>query len=185
MTKTAGSVFAFAAAVVAASCAAPERQEWPNTYAGDGPDAFLTDDDFACLDDERFANVGGRRIWNVFGEPLQGQAVALAKSRMPGSYPVGTVVQLFPGEVMVKRGAGFSAATGDWEYLVLDPSSGASVITARGTTDVGNVGGTCLSCHGVAQAFDSVCFTNTSCIELPGFIDTNVVPARDDPRCQK
>ena len=67
---------------------------------------------------------------------------------------------------------------------MLDPSSGATVITARGTTEIGNVGGTCLSCHGRAQAFDTVCFTNTNCVPLPFFVDTRVDPARDDPRCR-
>jgi hypothetical protein len=167
-----------------AGCGAAGRQPWTNTFDGDGEDAFLVDDDFACLGDDRFTDVAGRRIWNVLDRQRQEQAVALARSGLPGAYPVGTVVQLFPGEAMVKRGRGFSPATNDWEYFVLDVDSGESVITARGTTDVGNAAGTCLSCHGAAQAFDTVCFTNSGCVELPFFIDTNVDPATDDPRCR-
>jgi hypothetical protein len=174
---------AFVAFVGLLGCAAAERQEWENTFVGDGDDAFLIDDDFACLADRRWADVAGRRVWNVFGGVRHTQAVALAESRAPGEYPVGTVLQLFPFEAMVKRGAGFSAATNDWEYLVLDTSSGSTVITARGTTDVGNPAGSCLSCHGAAAAYDSVCFTNSSCRPLPFFIDTNVDPASDE-RCR-
>ncbi len=170
--------------VLMGACGAADRQVWPDTFAGDGDDAFLVDDDFVCLGDARFVDVGGRRIWNVFGGQAQQRAEALARSAMPGSYPVGTVVQLFPGEAMVKRGRGFSPETNDWEYLVLDTGSGETVITARGTTEVGNPAGTCLSCHGAAAAFDSVCFTNSSCRPLPFFLDTRVVPERDDDRCR-
>jgi hypothetical protein len=179
-----GLALALASVVVVAACGAAERQQWEDTFTGDGEDAFLVDDDFVCLDDARIVDVGGRRIWNVLGGQQQEQAVALARSGAPGTYPVGTVVQLFPFEAMVKRGQGFSPATNDWEYLLLDTSSGESVITARGTTDIRNAAGTCLSCHGAAAAFDNVCFTNSSCKPLPAFIDTHVVPSRDDARCQ-
>lgn len=170
--------------VIVGGCGPAERQLWEDTFAGNGEDAFLVDDDFVCLDDERTVDVGGRRIWNVLDEDRQAQAVALARSGVPGLYPVGTVVQLFPFEAMVKRGHGFSPATNDWEYFILDTSSGETVITERGTTDVRNVGGTCLSCHGAAAAFDNVCFTNTNCAPLPFFVDTRVVPERDDARCR-
>lgn len=178
----AGCAVGFAFGMTA--CGAAERQQWEDTFVGDGDDAFLVDDDFVCLDDARFADVAGRRVWNVFGGEAQAAAEALARSGTPGTYPVGTVVQLFPFEAMVKRGHGFSAATNDWEYLLLDTSSGETVITARGTTDVRNIGGTCLSCHGAAAAFDNVCFTNTSCRPLPFFVDTHVEPNLDDARCQ-
>jgi hypothetical protein len=169
---------------IAVGCGTVEQQQWSDTFTGDGEDAFLVDDDFACLGDERFTDVGGRRIWNVLDRQRQEQAVGLARSGLPGTYPVGTVIQLFPGEAMVKRGAGFSPSTNDWEYFVIDTSSGASVITSRGTTEVRNPAGTCLSCHASAQAFDTVCFTNSNCVDLPFFIDTHVVPERDDPRCR-
>jgi hypothetical protein len=175
----------FAAALSVAGCAAAERQQWANTFTAAGDDAFLVDDDFVCLGDERFTDVAGRRIWNVFDRTRQEQAVALAKSGLPGTYPVGTVIQLFPGEAMVKRGRGFAPATNDWEYFVLDTSSGTSVITARGSTDVGNLAGSCISCHGAAQAFDTVCFTNSSCRDLPFFVDTNVDPLTEDERCAR
>jgi hypothetical protein len=181
---TLGGASTVALCAVMSACGAAERQHWDDTFTGDGDDAFLVDDDFVCLDDARFTDVGGRRIWNVFGGQAQEQAEGLARSGTPGTYPVGTVVQLFPSEAMVKRGQGFSPATNDWEYLLLDTSSGQTVITARGTTDVRNAAGTCLSCHGAATAFDNVCFTNSSCKPLPSFIDTHVVPARDDARCQ-
>jgi hypothetical protein len=173
----------FVGGLALTGCAPAERQQWTNTFDGDD-DAFLVDDDFVCLADARWTDVDGRRVWNVFGGTRHEQAVALAASRDPGEYPVGTVMQLFSFEAMVKRGKGFSPATNDWEYFVLDTGSGETVITARGTADVGNIGGSCLSCHGAASAFDNVCFTNQSCRPLPFFIDTHVEPRDDDPRCR-
>lgn len=177
------SVVMVAVVGVAVGCGGEvARQSWENTYAGSGEDLFLVDDDFTCLGDARWDIVGHSRVWNPLGH--QNEAVDHARQRSLGSYPVGTVIQLFPGEASVKRGRGFSPATGDWEFLVLNVDSGESVITARGTTDIGNAAGSCLSCHGGAQAFDYACFTNTSCVPLPSFINTTVVPADDDPRCR-
>ena len=171
-----------AAALLVAGCGdAPARQDWENTFDGEGDDLFLEDDDFPCLSDSRWDVVDGTRIWNPLGR--QAEAVARARQRDLGDYPVGTVVQLFPEEAMVKRGRGFSAATNDWEYFVLHVASGQTVITSRGSTDVGNAAGSCVGCHGAASAFDSICFTNTSCAPLPFFINTDVDPSTD-PRCQ-
>ncbi|HEY1100351.1 MAG TPA: hypothetical protein VGF99_15540 [Myxococcota bacterium] len=171
------------ACVVAAGCGGSgARQEWTNDFVTDGEDAFLVDDDFVCLDDARFDVVGHSRIWNVLGH--QQQAVDFATGGDIGTYPVGTVLQLFPGEASVKRGKGFSPATGDWEFFLLDTESGETVIRERGTTEISNVGGTCLKCHGGANAYDYACFSNDGCGDLPFFIDTNVVPAEDDARCR-
>ena len=59
-----------------------------------------------------------RQVDNFFVDNLAGNlngtlAVALAGS---GEYPEGSVVQLIPGEVMVKREKGFSAITNDWSF---------------------------------------------------------------------
>ena len=158
------------------------RTEWVNTFEAVGDDAFLVDDDFVCLADSRYEQIGKTRIWNALGR--QQQAVEHARSGGIGAYPVGTVIQLFPGEASVKRARGFSPATGDWEFFVLNVDSGESVITERGTTEIANIGGTCLSCHGRANAFDYACFTNTGCGPLPFFINTDMQPDRDDPRCR-
>ena len=133
------------------------------------------------VSDARWDVVDGTRIWNPLGR--QGEAVARARQKDLGGYPVGTVIQLFPEEAMVKRGVGFSVESHDWEYLVLSVAGGESVITSRGTTEVRNAAGSCLSCHGASSAFDSVCFTNTSCAPLPFFVDTAVDPGSEDPRC--
>jgi hypothetical protein len=138
-------------------------------HAGDPPptaveDADLTAADFTCL--REWTRVDRTYVTNVRGH----QAEAEAALRDGGAYPVGTIIQLFPGEAMVKRAPGFSPETGDWEFLVLKVKKGETVIADRGTTDVRNAVGTCLSCHAEAEPqWDLVCRTGHGCKDLPGF----------------
>ena len=161
----------------------PVRQAWDDTFDGDGDDLFLLDDDFVCLSDERFDDVDGTRVWNGLGRQVE--AVEHARSKRLGAYPVGTVLQLFADEASVKRGRGFSPETADWEFLTLAfDDDGQTIIAARGTTEIRNVAGSCIGCHGGASAFDYACFTNGGCGSLPFFVDTTVEPDVDDPRCR-
>ena len=169
-------------AVFAASCGAAERQDWENTYDGDGEDLFLVDDDFTCLAQKPWESVDNFKVWNPLGH--QETAVDHARAHRLGEYPVGTGIALFHNEVSVKRGPGFSPETQDWEFLTLDVDADRrTMITNRGTTDVGNIAGSCISCHAGAQAFDMVCGTNNSCGALPFFIDTHPDSKVEDPRC--
>ena len=176
------SLLALLAASAMLACAPPVRQTWTNAYQSSEEDAFLTDDDFVCLSDSRFEKVGPLRIATARGH--QAEAVALAKSRALGTYPVGTILSLLPHEAMVKRARGFSPATSDWEFLQLHLETGKTIITARGTTEMKNLGGTCIGCHVPAKDFDYVCATNEKCPKLPFFINTDINPASDDPRCK-
>jgi hypothetical protein len=56
-------------------------------------------------------HIGHFYVDNLIGN-LDG-TVRVAKSTTGGVYPVGTVLQLVPTEVMVKREKGFNAATHD------------------------------------------------------------------------
>src|SRR5262250_1076742 len=70
--------------------------------------------------------------------------LAAANSPNGAVYPPGSVIQLIPGEAMVKRDKGFNAATRDWEFFELDVSKDGTVIRKRGSTDVVNrFGGSC------------------------------------------
>src|SRR5262249_46587259 len=72
---------------------------------------------------------------------LQGNldaTLAAANSTAGAVYPPGSVIQLIPGEAMVKRDRGFNAATHDWEFFELDVSKDGTKIRKRGTTDVVN-----------------------------------------------
>jgi hypothetical protein len=88
------------------------------------------------------------------------EAVAVAENPAGGTYPVGTVIQHLPTEAMVKRAAGFSPETKDWEFFLLDIASGSTTILERGTTEIETMGNTCASCHSLApDEYDFVCTT--------------------------
>ncbi len=100
----------------------PAAEEPVETNAN-AADPVLTAEDFGCITE--LDQVGRVYIKNVSGH--LDQALAVARSEEGGDYPVGTVLQLIPNEAMVKRAAGFSAETHDWEVFALD-------VSAEGTT---------------------------------------------------
>lgn len=112
------------------------------------------------------------------------QALAVARSSKGGRYPVGTIIQLVPQEAMVKRRAGFNAATKDWEFFFLDVSPQGTKIVTRGTDQVVNrFGGNCASCHvAAAPQFDMVCEQDHGCAPLPIGDDVIAAIQQADPR---
>jgi hypothetical protein len=109
--------------------------------------------------------------------------LAAANSSTGAVYPPGSVVQLIPGEAMVKNDKGFNAETHDWEFFNLDPSKDRTRIRQRGTVGVANSLGTCLGCHAQAQQWDLVCESNHGCAPLQ--VTRAMIGAlqRTDPRC--
>jgi hypothetical protein len=111
--------------------------------------------------------------------------VAAANAPKGALYPTGSVVQLVPGEAMVKREPGFSPATGDWEFFELNVNESGTKINKRGFADVNNqFGGNCFSCHAPArEPWDFICETGHGCEPIP--IDHKMTGAvqRSDPRC--
>jgi hypothetical protein len=103
-----------------------------------------------------------------------------------GNYPVGSVLQLVPNEVMVKREKGFNATTRDWEFFDLNISPEGSTIRVRGFQDVNNrFGGNCFTCHVKAHAeFDLVCDNNHGCDPIPITRAMSGALQRTDPRCK-
>ncbi|HMJ75218.1 MAG TPA: hypothetical protein VK507_04555, partial [Iamia sp.] len=88
-----------------------------------------------------------------------------------------------PTEVMVKRAAGFSPVTRDWEFLFVEVTAEGTRIVDRGTTDVINAFGLdCATCHQAADArFDMVCETGETdhgCDPLP--IGRDIIDAVQD-----
>jgi hypothetical protein len=85
--------------------------------------------------------------------------VAAANSSTGAVYPPGSVIQLIPGEAMVKRDQGFNVTTRDWEFFELDVSNNGTQIRKRGFADVVNrFGGNCFACHIAARPeWDLVC----------------------------
>ena len=102
-----------------------------------------------------------------------------------GDYPPGSVVQLVPGEVMVKHPKGHMPATKDWEFFELDVSAEGTSFRKRGFTDVVNrFGGNCLECHAKARPeFDLVCEQNHGCDPIPLTPQMSTLLQKTDPRC--
>jgi len=111
--------------------------------------------------------------------------LAAAQAPKGAVYPAGSVVQLVPTEAMVKREAGFSPATGDWEFFELSVNKSGAKIGTRGFAEVNNrFGKNCFSCHVPArEPWDFICESNRGCETIP--VDHKMTGAlqRSDPRC--
>ena len=111
--------------------------------------------------------------------------VAAANAPNGAVYPPGSVIQLIPGEAMVKRAKGFNTATRDWEFFELDVSKAGTTIRKRGFADVVNrFGGNCFGCHIAARPeWDLVCETGHGCAPIPLTRAMSGALQRTDPRC--
>jgi hypothetical protein len=119
---------------------------------------------------------------------LQGNldaTLAAANSTTGAVYPPGSLLQLIPGEAMVKHDKGFNAETHDWEFFELDVSKDGTHIRKRGGADVVNrFGGNCFDCHVSAAAQrDFVCETGHGCAPLEVTHAMTRALQRTDPRC--
>ncbi|MBF7729445.1 hypothetical protein [Pseudomonas sp. N040] len=115
---------------------------------------------------------------------LQG-TLAAANAPQGAVYPTGSVVQLVPTEVMVKRDPGFSPVTGDWEFFELEVSASGSKISTRGFAEVNNrFGKNCFGCHAPArQPWDFICEQGHGCEPIPVTHAMTGALQRSDPRC--
>lgn len=149
----------------------------------DPPQALsISEKSFRCMTE--MTHIGHFYVDNLIGN-LKG-TVQVAESPTGGVYPVGTVLQLVPTEVMVKRENGFNAATRDWEFFELDISPSGSTIRTRGFVSVVNrFGGNCFTCHVKARPeFDLVCSTTHGCDPIPVTVAMSGALQRTDPRCK-
>lgn len=128
-------------------------------------------------------------VRGFFVDNLQGrldETLKVARNPKGGVYPPGSVVQLVPTEVMVKREPGFSPVTKDWEFFELDVSEKGSTIRKRGFAEVNNrFDKNCFACHLQAKPeFDFICEQEHGCEKLP--IPRYVIRSLQvtDPRCK-
>jgi len=140
----------------------------------------VNEDSFLNLAD--MTAVRGFFVDNVLGD--LDATLAVAENTEGGIYPAGSVVQLFPGEAMVKREAGFSPATNDWEFFELVPSAAGTEIRVRGGAEaVNQFGGSCADCHQAADPkFDLICEQDHGCEPLPIGRDLIELAQQTDPR---
>ena len=164
---------------VAAGCSSMAEQAATTTTAPP-EDITLQAGDFVSLKD--MTPVRGFFIANRLGH--LDEALVVANNPDGGTYPVGTVIQLVPQEAMVKRRAGFDAGSDDWEFLNLDVSATGTKIATRGGASVLNrFGGSCSSCHSLAEPkFDFICEHDHGCDPLPISDDVIRGIQKADPR---
>lgn len=141
----------------------------------------INDNSFRCI--RQMTPVRHFYVDNLAGD-LKG-TLAAANNPKGAVYPPGSVVQLVPTEVMVKREQGFNPATGDWEFFELQVDAKGSTIGKRGFAEVNNrFGKNCFTCHAPArEPYDFVCESDHGCEPIP--IDHKMTGAlqRSDPRC--
>ncbi|WP_445359047.1 hypothetical protein [Microbulbifer sp. ANSA005] len=168
-------------AALLASVALPTMAETNKAEQGEAP-IQVTDETFNCIRD--MTKVRGFYVDNLLGD-LDG-TLEVANSSTGGVYPPGSVVQLVPGEVMIKHQKGFNPATKDWEFFELDVSEEGSKIRKRGFVDVVNrFGGNCFACHVQAKPqWDLICETGHGCEPIPLTKEILALLQKTDPRCE-
>lgn len=141
----------------------------------------IDDHSFKCI--TQMTPVRHFYVDNVAGHLAETVAVAKAGK---GEYPVGSVVQLMPNEVMIKHEKGFNAATHDWEFFWVDVDKDGSKIFRRGFVEVNNrFGLNCFACHVKAHAeFDLICEQGHGCDPIPVTHAMFGALQRTDPRCK-
>lgn len=151
------------------------------TTHAEAPADPINADSFGCIRD--MTPVRGFFVDNLKGD-LEA-TLAVANNADGGVYPPGSVVQLIPTEVMVKRDPGFSPATKDWEFIELDVSAEGASIRARGFADVNNkFGGNCFACHVKAEPQrDMICEQGHGCDPIPLTAAMSRALQKTDPRC--
>ncbi len=140
----------------------------------------VTEHSFKCI--LHMKKVGNFYVDNLVGNLTETVAVA---ERGHGQFPEGSVLQLMPNEVMVKRHAGFSPVTNDWEFFWIDLDKNGAKIFTRGAAEVNNrLGLNCFACHVKARPeFDFVCKTDQGCDPIPVTQAMFGALQRTDPRC--
>ena len=142
----------------------------------------VDDNSFKCILDMQ--KVRHFYVDNLLGN-LDG-TVKVAQSNK-GEYPVGSVLQLMPNEVMVKQPKGFSPVTKDWEFFFIDVDKNGQKIYKRGFAEVNNrLGLNCFGCHIKArEEHDFTCGENSAngCDPLPLTQAMFGALQRTDPRC--
>jgi hypothetical protein len=145
--------------------------------------------DFKCL--KAFTPIPGKSfvVYNRNPNRLL-RAVRIATQDLEHKkYPIGTIIQVFPFEAMVKRGDGFNPSGGGWEFFNLKVTPDGTRIMGRTQNEkdgkpLRNFFGACqdFRCHGANQVrpYDRICEGHLPPLSLT---DAEFEALRADPRC--
>ena len=174
MSNFSRQIMIIAAAFMSFSCAGSGEPPPPTDFVA-------TAADFKCLSEQ--PRVRNLRVANTLG--FLDEALALAEVLTPGEqYPIGTILQLVPGEAMVKRGPDFDPENNNWEYFELEVSATGTEIRVRGRDEVVNqFGGECFGCHVDARETDFICEKTNGCVDIPLSQELIDFLQDNDPRC--
>lgn len=171
-SAVAGALLLAAGAAIVASCATDQ----PTATA-----FKVEDSSFRCMSEMT-------PVRHFFVDNLAGNLAGTVKVAQAGKgeYPVGSVVQLVPNEVMVKMPKGTSPPTKDWEFIWLDVDKSGQKIGIRGFQEANNKFGlNCFACHVKARPeFDLICETSNGCDPIPLSKPMFKALQRTDPRCK-
>jgi hypothetical protein len=147
-------------------------------------DTAITEKSFACIHDGGAVKIRQTYIRNPDPAKLK-EAVQIFEGNLPGKeYPLGTTIQLVPGEAMVKESKKNFPNTNGWEFFALTVSADGTKIASRGDS-ASNPVGTCLGCHQPAAKFDFICEKTHGCAPIP-VTDAQIAMRQDqDARCTK
>jgi hypothetical protein len=137
--------------------------------------------DFRCLQDGQAVPGKHFFVFHRHRRKLR-KALHIAERDLPGRrYPVGTILQLFPNEAMVKRGGRFNRDGDGWEFFQLAVTAEATHVIARGGAEVRNFAGSCQGCHAAGRSYDFVCEGHA--VAGLGLSEDTVRALQRDPRC--
>lgn len=147
-------------------------------------DVVVTEKSFGCV--LELPKVRNTRIQNPDPEKLK-EAMRIFEDRVSDKdYPTGTILQLIPGEAMVKHSRESFPNTNGWEFFALAVSADGTKIQDRGDKVVNtSLKKPCLECHSPAAKFDFVCEKGHGCASIP-VTDAQIAAIQAaDPRCPK
>jgi hypothetical protein len=154
-----------------------------------GPPAFSRIPKFRCLTDGTKPAGKDFFIFDRSRKKLQAAVQMTESGDVSAGYPVGTILQIFPFEAMVKRKPGFNPDGDDWEFFQLKVEQGKheykTVVVDHGKNEITNFAGSCQNWHaGLAKSHDLVCGFVIGAAGL-GLTDAQIAAAHaSDPRCK-
>jgi hypothetical protein len=147
-------------------------------------DLVITEKSFTCLLD--MPKVRNTRIQHADPEKLKEAVLIFQGSQSDKEYPAGTILQLVPGEAMVKHSREAFPKTNGWEFFALKVSAEGTTITDRGDQVLNtSLKKPCLDCHSPAAKFDFVCEKGHGCAPIPVTDQQIAALQNSDPRCKK
>ncbi len=147
-------------------------------------DVVVTEKSFGCV--LELPKVRNTRIQNPDPEKLKEAIRIFRDSVSDQQYPTGTILQLIPGEAMVKHARADFPNTNGWEFFALKVSAEGTKIEERGDKVINaSLKKPCLDCHSPAAKFDFVCEKGHGCAPIPVTDQQIAAIQAADPRCSK